>query len=374
MTDFEKKKESYYPILDWVRFLSAFLVMLGHFTYNNTRAIGVGSNWAPIYNGWFDYYPLSKFASIGSIGVDFFFIISGFVISQTITKGLSNFVMNRFLRIYPTLWVFASISFLCTFFATQINGENAILLWLKSISLFPIGPWVDGVYWTLVVELIFYGMVFFSWYFLLEKGLIFLMYSLTVISLLGVALLFIAEFNHIETLKLLILSYKAKPLMLTTGQAFAFGMALQYLVKDGLKLRHVLCASISGTITFFWIYHKASQSMDPQALVPMVLFLTFLVYIALFVGIFGKLKLENNFLSISKLLGKATYPIYLFHNIAGSLVLFFLVKVGLNIWLALLFSMLFVIILCCLFVQHIELKIVFYVKKILESFLIKKIA
>src|SRR5688572_19413128 len=51
---------------------------------------------------------------VGAAGVDLFFIISGFVISNSINAVStgSQFVVNRVSRLYPTYWVCVTITFL----------------------------------------------------------------------------------------------------------------------------------------------------------------------------------------------------------------------------------------------------------------------
>lgn len=50
---------------------------------------------------------------LGMTGVDLFFLISGFVIFMTLRKTSSSndFVISRFIRLYPTYWACVSFTF-----------------------------------------------------------------------------------------------------------------------------------------------------------------------------------------------------------------------------------------------------------------------
>ena len=101
----------------------------------------------------------------GHLGVNLFFIVSGFVIFMTLekTRRPMDFVVSRFSRLYPVYWA----SVLLTFAVTHWLGLPGFLVGAGTASanllmfhgLFRI-PHVDGVYWTLEVELLFYcGML-----------------------------------------------------------------------------------------------------------------------------------------------------------------------------------------------------------------------
>src|SRR5262249_35932225 len=46
------------------------------------------------------------------------------------------------------------------FFAKNSPAE-ILAPYIRSVLLFPRGPWIDGVYWTLAAEISFYAMTFF---------------------------------------------------------------------------------------------------------------------------------------------------------------------------------------------------------------------
>lgn len=99
----------------------------------------------------------------GALGVAIFFIISGFVISMSLEKlNIKKFFYFRFMRIYPLYIVGVSITFFLIFLYTKLynleftyNLKDLII----QMSLLREYFWVasmDGVSWTLEVEIKFY--------------------------------------------------------------------------------------------------------------------------------------------------------------------------------------------------------------------------
>lgn len=98
----------------------------------------------------------------GHYGVNLFFIISGFVIFLTLarTRTAMDFVVSRFSRLYPAYWMAVALTFAITHLlglpGKLVDAGSALLNLLMFHGLFRV-PHVDGVYWTLEVELLFYA-------------------------------------------------------------------------------------------------------------------------------------------------------------------------------------------------------------------------
>lgn len=154
-------------LLDSFRFLAILSVLFYHFTIE-----------------WRDHTPYGNyFGSLfkyGYLGVEFFFVISGFVISYTLesTDSLSSFWKRRFIRLFPPLLA-----------CTLLTWGGALLL--DSNQLFPNAhkiknfwptftltnpsiwsslththfAWINGSYWSLWVEIQFYilSSVLYFW-------------------------------------------------------------------------------------------------------------------------------------------------------------------------------------------------------------------
>lgn len=102
---------------------------------------------------------------LGRIGVVLFFAISGFVIPSSLQSGQHKaiFWIRRFFRLYPAYWVSICAVVLAqwllhdtTFSIRQIVANTTMLQNFLHFEN------IEGVYWTLKVELIFYVMVYLS--------------------------------------------------------------------------------------------------------------------------------------------------------------------------------------------------------------------
>ncbi|MFD2513001.1 acyltransferase family protein [Pontibacter locisalis] len=120
--------------LDALRGLAAFAVFLFHFQL-------------------FDY---------GYLGVHLFFIISGFVIflSAKSVKQPSDFVIARFSRLYPTYWVCLLLTFAVLFVSESDVTFTQLAYNFTMFQEFIGVENIDGAYWSLTEELVFYVIIF----------------------------------------------------------------------------------------------------------------------------------------------------------------------------------------------------------------------
>lgn len=127
------------------------------------------------YGDTYSEFPVFKF---GWLGVELFFLISGFVIFMTLdkTETFKNFIYKRWLRLFPAM-LFASILIYFTapiFYERPAGNPNAFSLipgltftepgWWKKILGIHIKP-LEGAFWSLYVEFKFYfiaGAIYFS--------------------------------------------------------------------------------------------------------------------------------------------------------------------------------------------------------------------
>lgn len=85
------------PELDLLRFIAASTVVIYHFCYTPVVAGVVNTT---IFGSVHDL------ARYGYVGVDLFFVISGFVILMTAARrSPRGFLVHRALRLYPSFWV-----------------------------------------------------------------------------------------------------------------------------------------------------------------------------------------------------------------------------------------------------------------------------
>ncbi len=142
--------------LDLLRFLAASLVMLFHFTVVSWH-LPISPNYE--VTGAPDYRELSGI-DIGWIGVEIFFVLSGFVIAQSADgRSAFQFLRGRAGRLLPTVWICATITLgAVVFFKMKLLGP-VFSSYLKTIVLYPNGPWISNIYWTLIVEIAFYTII-----------------------------------------------------------------------------------------------------------------------------------------------------------------------------------------------------------------------
>jgi peptidoglycan/LPS O-acetylase OafA/YrhL len=141
--------------LDLLRFIAAFSVLLFHYTFRGHAADNLSD---------LDYGFITPITKYGYLGVDLFFLISGFVILMTAASGSrSQFVASRIVRLYPAFWLCCTVTFLVMLSLPQRRhvptpGEYAANLTM--LNGFANIPYVDNVYWSLKVEMKFYFLVF----------------------------------------------------------------------------------------------------------------------------------------------------------------------------------------------------------------------
>lgn len=146
----------YAPVIDVVRCAAALLVALFHFC--TIWPHGTRSPLAELK------YPFSSAADpylyFGFVGVEIFFVISGYVIAaSSIGRAPRAFLISRAMRLLPILWLSTAIGVaILIAFGTEDAGQ-VIRRALFTAALVPGGPHLDVVVWTLVVEVIFYGLI-----------------------------------------------------------------------------------------------------------------------------------------------------------------------------------------------------------------------
>ncbi|MBC7750339.1 MAG: acyltransferase [Candidatus Saccharibacteria bacterium] len=116
------------------------------------------------------YLPWQGVSQFGHSGVDFFFVLSGFIIMFVHRKDLGNphtllkYFERRFTRIYPYFWFSLGIGIVLTLLSSK-NKTLDLAFILSTATLLPFGGDV-GVAWTLQHEILFYlvfAVAIFNW-------------------------------------------------------------------------------------------------------------------------------------------------------------------------------------------------------------------
>lgn len=138
--------------LDALRGFAAIAVVLFHYTTRYQQLFG-------------HLAPLPAGCPWGEYGVDFFLMLSGFVILRSLdrTRQAGDFIVGRFARLYPAYWAAAAITFAVVTLwglpGQEVSLRDAALNATMLQRLFG-ARHIDGAYWSLEVELFFYVLVF----------------------------------------------------------------------------------------------------------------------------------------------------------------------------------------------------------------------
>ena len=137
--------------LDALRGLAALAVVAFHYTTHYHAMIG-------------HTRPLGFGFPAGNYGVHLFFLISGFVIFMTLerTRTAMDFVVSRFSRLFPAYWTALAITAAVVYtlgMPQQKLPLRDLLLDLTLVQEILGAEHLDGSYWTLGVELFFYGQM-----------------------------------------------------------------------------------------------------------------------------------------------------------------------------------------------------------------------
>lgn len=139
------------PQLDAMRGLAALWVVIFHWTVRYDQLYGHGES-------------LLFRVPDGRHGVHLFFMISGFVILMTLDKisSVRDFIVFRFTRLYPTQWVCAAITFTAVAVFGLPGREVKITDAIMNATMIAYTlrfKFIDSVYWSLEVEIFFYGLM-----------------------------------------------------------------------------------------------------------------------------------------------------------------------------------------------------------------------
>ena len=292
--------------IQYLRAIAAILVVYCH-TIDTQKLLGISEQQ--------HFYYLQNF---GAIGVDIFFIISGFIISYVSfnTKGKQDgflFLKKRLLRINPSYYLVSALVLLINYF----SKPDYILPWksvIKTITILPVFDtgkvFVEPVImigWTLAFEWLFY-LVFAALIFMKVKNraiiLVIIMSSLTLLS-------FLPDKN-------IQLTFISNPIL----WEFCFGVMIAILYKNcninkGWAMFLLSCGLLSYILLIFIGYSGASEATYILAGqyawlrvliwgLPSAMIVTGLIYL----DRSGKMSFNNR---VMLFLGEASFAIYLVH-------------------------------------------------------------
>ncbi len=262
----------------------------------------------------------------GSLGVNMFFVLSGFLITRILLssqsknygqKGglstyLKRFYIRRTLRIFPIYYL--SLLVLWLIHDPSVRGKAMwSVLYATNIYVVYHDTWLGVIdhFWSLAVEEQFY--VFFPLFIFFIPRRYLIPFFVALISL-SVGTRLLIYFNHAD--------WKiAYVTMFTCLDAFGLGAVMAYLFlyhQDKFKAlfsnRYLLIASLIAVVLNMYLGQKywwSSINSGNERFIPSVFFF-FLIGGAI-LGYKGWLKwlLEN---PVSNYLGRISYGIYVYHN------------------------------------------------------------
>lgn len=140
--------------LDLLRLAAALSVVIYHFCYRGTA----GQDLCKV--GFPEIAGVAKYAYLG---VDLFFIISGFVIAASAQgRTMAQFAIARAGRLYPAFIVCMTATAVVVAVAGMPPHSVSLGRWLANLTM--LAPWIgyehmDGAYWSIVNEIVFYGWI-----------------------------------------------------------------------------------------------------------------------------------------------------------------------------------------------------------------------
>ncbi len=298
-----------------MRFVAACAVLLYHFAFRYWTNAGHATV--------ADYGPLGEVVRYGYLGVDLFFMISGFVILMSAEgRGASAFVRSRAIRLYPAYWV----SVLCTVIVLLLQQTRSLDFSsvAANFSMFQslLGiPDLEGVYWTLGFELRFYLLMSVI---LLLRG----MPHIDVLLGIWLAICIGADFVHLP---------EHFTNLLATGWAhyFVAGALAWRMRARGVNMLRLGLFALAGMqalrhASWYAALKERLTGVDYHGEIAMALILAmFLLFLALATRRFGgaRPRLET--------FGRLTYPLYLAHATVGLVLAHRFAAAGVDKWLML---------------------------------------
>lgn len=269
-----------------------------------------------LFHRWSEILPYGdSFSNIvfsqGFLGVQLFFLISGFVILMTLdrTKSLSNFMYKRWLRLFPAMIISTFIIVItASFFNSRPAGEVVILntlpgllfiepYWIEKLTGIPFSS-LEGAFWSLYVEFKFYLIAAFLYFVGKDNKLTFCLFGLFMIAI-GSQIL-----NQLYDNKIIYIIYSLSThLSLSFFGWFASGAAF-YLFHKGQQIRWLVCGFMMATISAVLLYWGDYETMLSAIVISLFFTLSFVTPII-------QKALQNKALIF---LGFISYPLYLLHE------------------------------------------------------------
>jgi peptidoglycan/LPS O-acetylase OafA/YrhL len=288
------------PALDLLRLVAALAVVVFHYAYLGAALDGFTKISLPALE------PIVKY---GWFGVELSFVISGFVIAWSAHRRTAvDFAIARVGRLWPAFAVCTTLTFLMTYFFGAPYFETSFLQWATNLTMLSPAfgqPFMDGSYWSILLEIVFYGwMSLFIALDLFPRRLDEIILGWLAIALTNEALL------HSKIINCLFVAgyagFFCAGILLAEIARGRRGWQAPFLIVVSIV---IACGeALSGGR---WMANYYSTFIDPNLMIGLTVLVISLVAAA------SRIKhapLSENLLLA---LGGLTYPLYLLHQQAG---------------------------------------------------------
>lgn len=307
----------YFHTFDFLRFFAFFIVFIHHLPGNDNSIINF-------------------FMHSGGIGVQIFFVLSGFLISYILLEekkkskqlNLKNFFIRRALRIWPLYYIMILFAFITPYILKILSLNSSDegyypnwiypLLFLENYEMMIRDGFANTsplrVMWSLCIEEHFYilwGIIFF---FISNKKFPTLLIT-SIVASLGFRILY-------KVLDISDLDINTNVLYFSFGGIVAYLLAYRKEVVDKLSTISVVLKIIISFIFILLYFLLPHLQIDDVVLKPLIVGSITAVLIAFTLCKVNYLKISDK--NIFSMLGKYTYGMYLFHTIWINLIMKFI--------------------------------------------------
>ena len=351
----------YYYGLDGLRFFAAFAVCIFHLGFY-VWASDYGTM-APIFDHRASFQAMTSMSWLGWVGVQIFFVISGFVIANS-ANGASpfDFLKGRLLRLWPAAWICATVTLCVRLLTGEDFWRDLDSSYLRSLLLWPKGEWIDGVYWSLAVEISFYALVFLLLLTRNFRHLPLLAWGLTLVS---AAYLSLAALDHAgiptQAEWFGALAAQSEILPIRHGVFFAIGIWLWMLSKRSMSGSAWVGLLIAMVFAMVEIEIRAwdMETIEAVASAGQPVIAPLLVWFAAIGLMIAFTRMPERFTPAREvdrerlnLLGKLTYPLYLVHSAVGAAAMAAMIDAGVHAYAALVLAIALVLGIAALVALH----------------------
>ena len=290
--------------LDALRGIAALMVAYLHYSRYFLQEKIVTAGWE--YN-IFSFF--NNYIDLGKVGVIVFFTISGIVIPFSLSRGgrnaIKRFVVSRLTRLYPIYWLSIPAGvFAYWYLDDKVINLNTVFINFTMLQQFFLVENVMGLYWTLQIELVFYGLCVVLFYFKwldVPKKLFWIALSFIILAVIS------SWFRYQLQLKI--------PVALFLALTFMFFGAIwrDYLINNNKQSKqYALCIYlvliVAMPVISFLAYNQDLGFGETwyRYLLSYYTAMAILIIFTLFIRIRGKLFVW---------LGRISYSVYLFHGV-----------------------------------------------------------